>query len=698
MLQPFSGSGHSIPVVATSPTCPVSQQSSATCAFTTLRRVLLDWSDGRFGPGAALVVVDIQNDFADPDGSLAVADAAAVVGVANAEIAAALAAGAKVAYTADWHPPDTPHFVAHGGVWPPHCVRGTWGAAFHPDLQIRGEVVRKATGPEDGYSGFTVRHPDGGGRPPHPARARCCRPPASRDIVIVGLATDYCVLATALDGVDLGSGVTVLADGRPRRGAASPATATAPSTPWPPPASRSGDAGRRAARPVRRPLRADDGRRLPRRGLRRHRHVRPVRPLPARRARVPGGVRRRHRPRAARTLHLRTRRGRLPGAPWACSPTTSSNVWPRFRFTGEVRAMAEGDLAFAGEPLLSVTGPIVEVQLLETLLINTVGVETMLASKAARVAQACAGRAFVDFSARRDHGRDAALAAARASAVAGAAATSLVEAGPALRPGPVGHDGALLRDGPRRRGARLPGLPPPVRRRRRCCWSTPTTSRRAPGGRWRRWPPRAWRRKGIRLDSGDLAAMARRGPGHPRRRRVPGACRSSCRATSTRTASPPCWPPAPRSTPSAWAPAWAPAPTARTSSMVYKLVEQAGKPRMKLSEGKATLPGPQAGVAREGVDVIALADEAGPGDGARPLLAVVMRDGRRPGRAGRSLADRLAAARRAVRGVAGGVAGPAADGDAERRPAGAGGRHRRPGGWLTLPRRAPGTGAGRRSQ
>ncbi|HEY1280203.1 MAG TPA: nicotinate phosphoribosyltransferase, partial [Acidimicrobiales bacterium] len=100
-----------------------------------------------------------------------------------------------------------------------------------------------------------------------------------------------------------------------------------------------------------------------------------------------------------------------------------------FRFGGEVRAIPSGELVYADEPILSVTAPIVDAQLLETLLINTVGFETMVASKAARVAQACRGKSFVDFSARRDHGLEAALAVTRAAHVAGAAGTSLIEAG-----------------------------------------------------------------------------------------------------------------------------------------------------------------------------------------------------------------------------------------------------------------------------
>jgi nicotinate phosphoribosyltransferase len=99
------------------------------------------------------------------------------------------------------------------------------------------------------------------------------------------------------------------------------------------------------------------------------------------------------------------------------------------RFTGDVWAVPEGELVFAGEPLLRVTAPLVEASVVETALLNLVGHSTMVASKAARVALACGGRAFIDFSARRDHGPSAALLGARAAYVGGAAGTSLVSAG-----------------------------------------------------------------------------------------------------------------------------------------------------------------------------------------------------------------------------------------------------------------------------
>jgi nicotinate phosphoribosyltransferase len=99
------------------------------------------------------------------------------------------------------------------------------------------------------------------------------------------------------------------------------------------------------------------------------------------------------------------------------------------RFTGDVWAVAEGEAVFANEPVLRVAGPLIEAQIVETFVINCINFSTAVASKAARVATACGGRSFVDFSARRDHGADAALLAARASYIGGASATSNVAAG-----------------------------------------------------------------------------------------------------------------------------------------------------------------------------------------------------------------------------------------------------------------------------
>jgi nicotinamidase/pyrazinamidase len=166
----------------------------------------------RYDAKTALLVVDVQNDFADPKGSLYVKEGENVVPVINREIERAQAAGALVVYTQDWHPEVTPHFQKYGGVWPVHCVRGSWGAAFAADLRVEGEVVRKATGAEDGYSGFSVADIETGRRQPTELEG-LLRSHGIERVVIIGLATDYCVKETALDALRRGFATTVLQEG-----------------------------------------------------------------------------------------------------------------------------------------------------------------------------------------------------------------------------------------------------------------------------------------------------------------------------------------------------------------------------------------------------------------------------------------------------------------------------------------------------
>jgi nicotinamidase/pyrazinamidase len=165
-----------------------------------------------YDPNTALLVVDVQNDFADPAGSLSVSGGEEVVPGANREIERALDAGALVVYTQDWHPESTPHFQKDGGIWPVHCVQGTWGADFHPDLKVVGEIVRKGTGGEDGYSGFTVRDPRSG-EVEGTALESILRARGVERLVVMGLATDYCVKETALDGAAKGFDTVVLLEG-----------------------------------------------------------------------------------------------------------------------------------------------------------------------------------------------------------------------------------------------------------------------------------------------------------------------------------------------------------------------------------------------------------------------------------------------------------------------------------------------------
>jgi nicotinamidase/pyrazinamidase len=161
---------------------------------------------------SALIVVDVQNDFADPAGSLYVKGGEEVVSFVNAQVDAMIAAGGRVFFTRDWHPPTTPHFKKDGGIWPDHCVAGTWGAEFHPDLEVRGPVVPKGISGEDGYSGFSMRHHETGETIPTDLEG-ALRAAGIRRVVVVGLATDYCVKATALDAHTLGFRTVVLAEG-----------------------------------------------------------------------------------------------------------------------------------------------------------------------------------------------------------------------------------------------------------------------------------------------------------------------------------------------------------------------------------------------------------------------------------------------------------------------------------------------------
>jgi nicotinamidase/pyrazinamidase len=159
----------------------------------------------------ALVVVDVQNDFADPTGSLFVRGGDAVVARISDEVQRAAEGAALVVYTKDWHPPSTPHFAKDGGVWPVHCVAGSWGAQLHPELVVAGPMIRKGSNGEDGYSGFTMRDPTTGEERPTELEG-ILREHGVRRLAICGLATDYCVRGTVLDALRLGFDTTVLTD------------------------------------------------------------------------------------------------------------------------------------------------------------------------------------------------------------------------------------------------------------------------------------------------------------------------------------------------------------------------------------------------------------------------------------------------------------------------------------------------------
>lgn len=156
----------------------------------------------------ALVIVDVQNDFC-PGGSLAVADGDQIVPVLNQYIERFSALEAPVFASRDWHPRVTKHFKEHGGMWPPHCVQGTQGADFHPDLRLSPEVtiVSKGTDPnEDAYSCFQAQDAEG------MDFAVALGSQGVQRLFVGGLATDYCVMATTLDALREGFEVVLLED------------------------------------------------------------------------------------------------------------------------------------------------------------------------------------------------------------------------------------------------------------------------------------------------------------------------------------------------------------------------------------------------------------------------------------------------------------------------------------------------------
>jgi nicotinamidase/pyrazinamidase len=153
--------------------------------------------------GDALLIVDVQNDFC-PGGALAVPEGDSVIPVLNQWIAYADARRLPVFASRDWHPRNHISFKERGGPWPPHCIQGTSGAAFHPDLKLppNVEVVSKAEEPDkDSYSAF-------GGTD----LADRLRRAGVKQVWIGGLAQDYCVRATALDAIEQGFAVHLITD------------------------------------------------------------------------------------------------------------------------------------------------------------------------------------------------------------------------------------------------------------------------------------------------------------------------------------------------------------------------------------------------------------------------------------------------------------------------------------------------------
>ncbi len=297
-----------------------------------------------------------------------------------------------------------------------------------------------------------------------------------------------------------------------------------------------------------------------------------------------------------------------------------------FRFTGDVWAIPEGQAVFPTEPLLRVTAPLPEAQLVETFLLNTIGFQTMIASKAARVGLACEGRDFVDFSARRDHGADAALKAARASYIGGAAATSMTLAG--LRygipvSGTMAHSFVMSYEEEADAFRDFARLFPEDAVLLIDTYDTEDGARTAAAVA-NELAPEGVTIRAVRLDSGDLAGLARSvrrildQAGQPRIGIFASGDLDEWRIAELLAAGAPIdgFGVGTRMGTSEDAP---------SLGVVYKLVEDDHGPVMKLSAGKQTLPGRKQAWRADGHDVLALEGEDVPG--ARPMLSEVMRSG-----------------------------------------------------------------------
>ncbi len=156
----------------------------------------------------ALLVVDVQNDFC-PGGALGVPDGDTILPRVNRAIGLFVRRGLPVLATRDWHPKVTKHFKEFGGAWPAHCVQGTKGARLHPKLRLPKDAVILSKGmdpDQDSYSGFQALNPAGRDL------ESVIRDLGVDEFYICGLATDYCVRATALDAGRRGLHPRVLGD------------------------------------------------------------------------------------------------------------------------------------------------------------------------------------------------------------------------------------------------------------------------------------------------------------------------------------------------------------------------------------------------------------------------------------------------------------------------------------------------------
>lgn len=374
--------------------------------------------------GDALLIVDVQNDFL-PGGALAVPFGNEVIPVLNGYLDTFRKCGLPVFATRDWHPPNHCSFSELGGIWPVHCVAGTEGAQYAAglDLPPTAQTLSKAEGlNQEAYSGFQGtdlkdRLKKGG----------------VRRLFIGGLATDYCVLQTVKDALQHGFTVYLLEDAiravdvHPGDGQTAldemSAAGIHPCT-----------LERLTPIPARSSALLTDLYQLTMLQGYFDRGMNDiavfeffVRRLPKGRGfLVAAGL-------EQVLQYLESPRFTSRELEWLAGTGHFKKEFldflEGFRFTGDVHAMPEGTVFFADEPILRITAPLPQSQLVESRIINLLHYQTLIASKAARMVLATPEKTLIDFGLRRAHGSEAGLFAARASYLAGFAGTATVQAG-----------------------------------------------------------------------------------------------------------------------------------------------------------------------------------------------------------------------------------------------------------------------------
>lgn len=373
-------------------------------------------------PDDALIIVDLQKDFLS-GGPLEVPEGDAVIPVLNQYLDIFQNQDLPIYATRDWHPSNHCSFKEFGGPWPVHCVAESEGAEFADKLELpaNAKIISSATLPDkEAYSGFEGTDLDAQ-----------LKESGVKRLFVGGLATDYCVFHTVKDALQFGYQVYLLEDAvravnvKPADGQqALDEMIRQGSQPCALEAFRSRNVTSALSTDLYQLTMMqgyfDRGmagtavfeffvRRLP----------------PGRDFLISAGL-------EQVLAYLETMRFTEPDLEWMAEAGHFSREFvdslKGFRFTGEITAMPEGTIFFAEEPVLRVTAPLPEAQLVETQIINLLQYQTLIASKAARIVLAAPGKVLMDFGLRRAHSIEAGLLAARASFLAGFTGTATVQA------------------------------------------------------------------------------------------------------------------------------------------------------------------------------------------------------------------------------------------------------------------------------